>query len=353
MSGVSPPHTSFFSEETARPCLPWEGWTHFRWVPSTLLGAGAKGNSTGARAVPALPRSRSSFHWNSWQSERTWQTNKDADFFRLRGFDNSRSLFSLRWRISKLPPPSENSESLQLFLLLPLVLFRHSSPLTHMLSLAAAVAVAAAGTAWMFSRPGLDLQGGISVNPSPTLPHSFITELLFYFLPPLSLHFPLCLFPPFFNPQAVTAVPPLFAFPLYFSLIFLSSAPFIFFFTSLTVPFVDYQIPSLSHAFTFNSCHPAPCFTASLDTWALSRGLTRFHSFPSCPPWEKCDSAPGSSDGWRFRRRWGRSEGLKFVHTLSEIIRVLPLVCQEAFLLSGWAVNTFFPASLTSNADKH
>lgn len=96
---------------------------------------------------------------------------------------------------------------------------------------------------------------------SPTLPHSFITALLFYFLSP----FPPLFISPLFKSPSSYCSPRLFAFSLYFSLIFLSSAPFLVSFTFITVPFVDYQIPSLSHAFTFNSCHAAPCFTVSLS----------------------------------------------------------------------------------------
>lgn len=156
----------------------------------------------------------------------------------------------------------------------------------------------------MFSGPGFDLLGGKSGNPPSPHPlcHTHLLQLCYSIF---SLHFPLCLFPPFLIPEQLLQSPALCLFFILFINLPVFCPPFFSSFTSLTVPFVDYQTPSLSHAFTFNSGHPAPCFTASLKCELfpeVSRDFffTRFRRVllgrRAIPP-------PGGSDGWRFRRR--------------------------------------------------
>lgn len=171
----------------------------------TLLGVGAGGNSTSPfqRRLAADPPSTETL---DSQSARGKQTNKQRRrLFPTLGFDDSRSLFSLRWQLSKLLPLSRNSESLSLFCFLPLVLFRRSAPFAHMLPSALPL--------WMFSGPGFELPGGKSANPSPALPLPHPATLIYYSaailfspstLSPLS---PLFIPPLFLIPQAVTAVP--------------------------------------------------------------------------------------------------------------------------------------------------
>lgn len=86
--------------------------------------------------------------------------------------DNSQSLFSVWWRISELPPPSGNSESL--------LLFSFCLSYRSTLSSARTYVVFGARAAWMFSGPDFDLPGGILVNPLLLSLPTLTATLIYY-----------------------------------------------------------------------------------------------------------------------------------------------------------------------------
>lgn len=256
------------------------------------------------------------------QSARGKQTNRQRRrLFPTLGFDDSRSLFSLRWQLSKLPPPSRNSESLPLFSFLTLVLFRRSAPFAHMLHSALAL--------WMFSSPGFELPGGKSANPSPAITHPHPATLIYYSAAvlfsssTLSLLSPLFIPPLFFNPPSSYCSPPLFSFSLYFSLIFLSSSPVFFFLLPpqqflLCIPDSLLRFPPLPR--------PLPSNVNSFErshAFLLASVVSLLRDVRFRPP-----AAPTGGV-------LGRSEGLRLVRTLPEMIRVLPLSRHEEVELSA------------------
>lgn len=116
---------------------------------------------------------------------------------------------------------------------------------------------------WMYSITGFHQPGEISLPfPLPSLPHSFITALLFSFLPPLSSF---CVYFLLFNPWSSYCSPQLFFFlsfilfinlsafylPDYFSCFPFFFSPFCFFHPHLIYSLLTIVTPPLPRGFNF------------------------------------------------------------------------------------------------------